>query len=180
MKNLTIVDQQTGEVIEPEAVEASTQFLSLLNEMGFGDRRILLQDQLLTLSVVEENQLDVFELFNQEALSFADVTNQKLMVHGAVLFEFEPTIKADGTAVPRYFQCRVLVDLDGELRVIKSSGQNLLRHVVHLCKKNGWYMFAEPIEYRFVWKGAGKPHLMERVGRKYIVPKSQRETSNGE
>jgi len=81
--------------------------------------------------------------------------------------------------VPRYFQSRILVELDGSFRVIKSSGQSLLRHIAYLCRREGWYRFNEPIEYKFTWKGAGKPHLMERVDKKYIVPKSQRKEVEG-
>jgi hypothetical protein len=146
--------------------------------MGIGDSRFLLQDIVLMMAVPEDSRLDVYELYNQEPLTFGDVTNQKLMVYGATIYEFDLTKKTDGTIVPRYFQNRILVDLDGQLRVIKSSGRDLLRHIAYLCKREGWYMFKEPIEYKFVHKGPGKPHIMEAVNKKYIVPKSQRESAN--
>lgn len=175
----TVIDESTGEVItseEQDIVEGSAQFLALLEEMGVANARFLLQDTVLATQVAVEDQADVMDLYEVEPLNFSDVTNRTLRVVGAAIYEFPAGIKADQTTFPRYFQSRILVDLDGELRIVKSSGQSLLRHIAFMCRQNGWFLFAEPIEYKFMWRGAGKPHLLDRVHKtvKHITPKSHR------
>jgi hypothetical protein len=173
-----VIDQTTGEVIEQEqeAVEASEQFLALLTELGVSAPGLLLQDYTLMSMVSIDQQADIMDLYNVEPLNFADITNRTLIVYGAAIYEHEAGTKIDGTTFPRYFQGRVLVDLDGETRLIKTSGTSLLRHIAFMCRAHGWFIFDEPIEYKFVWKGAGKPHIMDRVKKdvKHIVPKSHR------
>lgn len=173
---LTIVDQTTGEIIEPEIAEGTSQFLQLLEEMNVSDPRYLLQDRILTSKIPEEEQIEVMDLYSVEPLGFSDVTNRTLWVYGCAIYEHEEGLKPDGTPFPRYFQGRILVDLDGELRIVKTSGLSLLRHLAFMARAHGWFRFKEPVQYKFIWKGAGQPHIMERVGKstKWIMPKSQR------
>lgn len=158
---LTIIDHETDLVTEEEVSQASQQFISLLSEMGVTGP-LLLQDQALLKLPIEQQSL-VLDLYDQEPLQFGDVTNQSLLVYGAALFEHEGGMKKGGEVYPRYFQGRILVKLDGTFRIVKTSGKILLRKIAFLCRDNGWYIFKEPIEYKFIHRGTGQPHIMDRV-----------------
>jgi hypothetical protein len=180
--NLTVIDHSTGEVTPfipaEEAIEANPQLMNLLSEMRVAEEGWLIQDYILATMIPVEEQANVYDLYDQVPLEFTDVINRVLPVYGACLYEFEEGLKVDGSSYPRYFQARILVMLDGELRIVKSSGQNLLRHVAFMCRGQGrWFVFDTPIEYRFcLSKSAGKAHIIDKVHKeiKHIVPKSQR------
>jgi hypothetical protein len=171
---LAVIDQNTGVVTqEEEEGVSSIQLINLLESKELGNRGLFLQDECLALSIDPKIQADVCDLYDVEAISFGEITNQKLMVYGAAIYEVPAGMGKGDVWHERYFQSRVLVMIDDQLRIVKSSGQGLLFHVARACFNRGWFIWNEPIEYKFVWKGAGTPHYMERVDRniKRVLPR---------
>lgn len=180
-QELSIIDKETGEVLLPNEVSPGTvQFLSLLEQIGLGDRSLLLQDTALLATIAEEDRADIMDAYSVEPSEFGKVVNKTLPVIGAAIFEFEPGLTKEKIWHDRYFQCRILVQDGDNLLVIKSSSQFLLRHVAYMCAKYGWFLFRDgPIEYTFLHKGSGFPHYMDRKDKqiKRIIPKSQRKVA---
>lgn len=179
--DVTIVDQSTGEVLvnpslETEVSPATVQFLALLERYDLGRESVLLQDETIDISIEPEDQADVSDLYNVNPLLFSDVTNQKLWVYGASIFEIPAGLTKEGNWHARYFQSRILVKIEDQFRIIKSSGQPLMMHIARACLKRGWFYWETPLEYKFIWKGAGEPHIIDRVDKEKIriIPKSQR------
>lgn len=177
-QEISVIDSETGEVLVPtEVAVGTTQFLSLLDQLGVGDRGLLLQDTTMLAAIDEADRADIMDVYSIEPSEFGKVVNKCLPVLGAAIFEFEPGLTKKKIWHDRYFQCRILVQDGDQLLVIRSSSAFLLRHVAFMCAKYGWFIFRDgPIEYTFLHKGSGFPHYMDRKDKqiKRIIPKSQR------
>lgn len=138
------------------------------------DRTMLLQENMLLEEYkrgVDFLDIEPMEQYSRKMDNFGDFSNQILTVHGMCIWEVDYTPKsqenADSKQHARYFQIRILaVDSEGKIRLIKSSGKDLMRHVFFACQKYGWFIFEKPIKYRFSWEGTGKPHVISNLDTK--------------
>lgn len=135
------------------------------------DRSMLLHENMLLEEWkrgVDFLNIEPMEQYLRKMDNFGDFSNQILTVHGMCIWEVDYTPKtqenADSKQRARYFQVRILaVDSENKIKLIKSSGKDLLRHVFFACQKYGWFIFEKPIRYRFTWAGTGKPHVIDNL-----------------
>lgn len=82
---------------------------------------------------------------------FNRIAGQELEVLGLIIFESGPYKGKDGRFHPEgYYQVRLIVfDRHGEPMVIKSGSKSLLPHALHSANKYGWFLFKQPVKYRF-------------------------------
>lgn len=135
------------------------------------DRSMLLHENMLLEEYnrgVDFLDIEPMGQYSRRMDNFGDFSNQVLTVHGMCIWEvdFIPNTKenVDSKSYYHYFQVRILaVDSEGKIRLIKSSGKGLLRHVFFACQRYGWFLFEKPIRYRLTWAGTGKPHVMDNL-----------------
>jgi hypothetical protein len=162
--SLTIVDQTTGLATQEEVAIGTPEFHSVLGKIGVTiGGPLLLQDILLHQFVPKEDHSDIHDLYGQNPVGFGEIVNQILPVYGIGVFEHDGWNDKEQVFHQGYYQVLILVRLDGRIRTVKSSSAFLLKRALYMSRKHGWFRFQDgPINYKFIWKGSGSPHIMER------------------
>lgn len=150
---LTVVDQQTGEVVpipETEIIRKSSFVESTLKPL-FGESTMPLHLAMLHKLNADPESLElVMSLYHQEALPFSKVSNMTLPVYGMLIVEHGPYNGMDGQYHPEgFYQILFLVEIKDEMKVVKSSSPGLLELAATIIHHRGGGLFPEPVSYLF-------------------------------
>lgn len=88
-------------------------------------------------------------------------------VLGMTLLPHDEYVGMDGNTHEGYWRIFILTtdkDSNGQHVVYTSSGGSLMQHAILAIKSRGWYMWKQPVRYRFS-SGKKGAHFMNRVDR---------------
>jgi hypothetical protein len=109
--------------------------------------------------------------YGLEPEAFVRFVGQELQVDGMMIFEQKggwkgKPVEKNGPSVwhvEGYLQVRLLaMDRNGEPHLIKSGGAGMLEHVYYILGHQGWFLFEQPITYRFK-VGGNNYHMIYNV-----------------
>jgi hypothetical protein len=105
-----------------------------------------------------------------ETTRFEDVVKEELTVFGMIIYQHPGFNGKDGFFHPEgYYQVRILALRNEELCLIASSSTALAMNVCYILKnpKRGWWLFPEPIVYRFS-KDRNNVHHVQNMGSRLV------------
>jgi hypothetical protein len=189
------IDKVTGEVLVPESEEdidlnniiPYTALSGLLDEYRFTmwpehKNMPVHLAALEAMPISDDQRLAIEEAYNSsESITMrsfvAKYANLDVRVWGIMVFEHGPYKGKDNLDKPGYYQPRLLIEVsNGDLIVVRTGSQYLAEHIFYILKKHGWWLFEEPITYRFTAGESGAlfmthiykdgESLKKRLGRK--------------
>ena len=157
---LDIVD--SNEVISGKNNSLALMISALRNYEG----PMLIQEQFL-MAFDPETQEALSSAYGSEPVPFKTFANRDVRVLGIIVEEHGPYNGKDGQYHPEgFFRILFLTDIEnasGQLTVIKSSSSSLGLHVLHILANRGWYLFEEPVTYRFSLGAESNAHSIYNV-----------------
>ena len=136
-----------------DVISAKNSSLALMvNALRNYDGPMLIQEQFL-MAFDPEFQEALSSAYGSEPVQFETFANRDVKILGMIIEEHGAYNGKDGLYHPEgFFRILMLTDIEnssGQLTLIKSSSVPLGLHVLHILQNRGWYLFEEPITYRF-------------------------------
>lgn len=137
------------------------------------------------MQITDDERLALEEAYNsEESITLktfcAKHAGRDVRVFGIMIYEHGPYHGKDGLDHPGFYQPRILLELpNGDLQVVRTSGVGIAEHIFYALRKYGWWLFEEPLTYRFMQGESGalfmqhvyanKDDLKSRLTRKPIT-----------
>ena len=159
---------ETLDVVDSnDVISAKNSSLALMvNALRNYDGPMLIQEQFL-MNFDAETQETLSSAYGSEPVPFKAFANRDVKVLGIIIEEHGAYNGKDGLYHPEgFFRILFLTDIEnasGQLTVIKSSSSSLGLHVLHILANRGWYLFDEPITYRFSLGAESNAHSIYNV-----------------
>jgi len=169
-QSLVTVDQTTGEVIlspqedmPVEGVIASRAMAEKMEPFRQGSQLPVHIAMLERAEFTDEQKEALVSLYMGELLTFDDVVNRELTCLGMIVYQHPAFNGRDGQYHPEgYYQSRFLVELDGSHKVVASGSAPLAIVVSYMLQRRGWWLFPEPLKFRFS-KDKNKVHHVQNM-----------------
>lgn len=160
----SVVDasDNTGETVIASDIIPHSAIEGLVASLRDFGSVLPIHQQMLQLqpdAAVREAISNVYE--GSEPITFKEVAGSEHAVLGMMIYEHGGYNGKDGLYhAEGYYQIRILLDEQdnkGRYIVVKSSSTGLAMHVFNILNNRGWFLFPEPITYRFS-VGSGNTH----------------------
>lgn len=147
------IEQETRDIAELKQNEVPA-YLQML-----GDIKGTNEDKLEILSIFEGGTLKKFQTY----------LNQEVTILGAIIYRKNAGVTKEGIEYAAYNQIRLLTDkfdADTDLPVIVALREgSLTNHIYAMIQVRGWYLWEEPVTYKFMQESSDKPFRMINVDR---------------
>lgn len=169
---LTKIDQSTGEVIiqDREEIISREEYLpaqalsDLMNPLREGSSlfiHLLMLESNASFDVVLKDEL--MDLYMGPGVAFKKLGECELLVLGMIIYQHGAYKKKVGEQEEYhpegYYQTRILVKRNDELQVIHSGSTALAMNAAYVMKRRGWWLFEEPVIFRFSIDEKGRHHM---------------------
>jgi hypothetical protein len=166
-KALAMVNATTGEILVPDE-DVSTDNIIPYNvlsglldtyrhEVWPGVNMPVHLAALEAMALTDDQRLALEEAYNSSdtitmKAFVAKYANLDVRVWGITIYEHGPYMSKppDSRMMPGFYQPRLLIEVpNGELVIVRTGSQYLAEHIFYILRKHGWWLFNEPITYRF-------------------------------